>query len=325
MIDIVIGVDGGGSTTRVALVDTSGHLLGAGVAGPGNWHDVGVEVVARHLGQALRAAWEQAGHRGHDERPALAAYLGMASVGDEADRDAIREAAAMVALAPPRSVGVAQDLRIALAGGLSLRPGIALIAGTGSSVYGRTADGREWQAGGFGSFLDDGGSAFDLGRRGMVAAVRATDERGAATVLTERLLAHLGCATLRDLLRRVDRAKMARAEIAACASLVTTAALEGDAVAGEIIDAAADELALAVETVARKLSLDRPEVAATGGLANAGPTYRTPLDRAILRRVPGARVVDPELPSVLGAALLALEYAGVSIDDTAVANLRATE
>ncbi|MFG0315766.1 MAG: N-acetylglucosamine kinase [Planctomycetota bacterium JB042] len=316
MTDVVLGVDGGGTRTRVAIAERSGRVLGVGESGPGNWHDVGVEAVAVHLERARDAAWAAAGA---PPRPAVAAYLGMASVGDERDREAIRDAAARAALAPADAVGVGQDLRVALAGGLSLRPGVALIAGTGSSVYGRTADGREWQAGGFGSFLDDGGSAFDLGRRAMIAAVRARDGRGRETALSARLLAHVGGGTLRDLLRRLDAVRMARAEVAACAPLVTAAAAEGDAVAIEILEAAVEELALAVETVVARLGLAAPEVAATGGLAGSGPPYRDALDRAIVRRVADARVVDPELPPVVGAALLALERAGVPVDAAVLA------
>ncbi len=316
---VVIGVDGGGTRTRVAVVTESFECLGIGESGSGNFHDVGADVVGEHVAEALARAWHAA--RREPIAPS-AAFLGMASVATEAARGFIRAVAARTGLGPESRVGVDQDLRIALAGGLAGAPGIVLIAGTGSSCYGRTAEGRCWQAGGFGSFLDDGGSAFDLGRRAMIAAVRAYDGRGHPTRLLDDVMNTLRLDDLRELLPLVDADGMSRAAIAALAPLVTRAAENGDAVAAAIIDRGVDEIALAVETVARKLEEATPTVTPSGGLAHSGPAYRERLDRAIRARCPGSMIVDPILPPVLGAALLALESIGAAASPAAIDRLR---
>ena len=58
---LVIGVDGGGSTTRAALVDAIGRVLGLGYAGPSNYDDVGVGVAEENIGRAVSAAWHAMG------------------------------------------------------------------------------------------------------------------------------------------------------------------------------------------------------------------------------------------------------------------------
>ncbi|GAG07925.1 unnamed protein product, partial [marine sediment metagenome] len=42
---IVVGVDGGGTRTRVAVATEEGTVLGTGESGPGNYHDVGIDEV----------------------------------------------------------------------------------------------------------------------------------------------------------------------------------------------------------------------------------------------------------------------------------------
>ncbi len=135
---LVIGVDGGGTRTRAALVTESGQILGLGTAGPSNYDDVGVAVAQSNIGLAVQRAWQQAGL---SSRQGDAAFLGMAGVVSSADRATIYRMAAELALAPTPRIHVDHDIRIALAGGLAGQPGIALIVGTGSSCYGRRADG----------------------------------------------------------------------------------------------------------------------------------------------------------------------------------------
>lgn len=305
-MDFVLGVDGGGSSTRVAIVSFDGEVLAEGSAGPGNLHDVGEGGLSRNLDEARSAAFDALGI---EPRPAAAAFLGMASVVTPQDRR--RVAALAGTFAPTEHIHVDHDLRISLAGGLAGRPGIAVIAGTGSSCFGRNAEGATWMAGGWGSLLDDRGSAFDLGRGALAACVRAFDGRGPETLLSERVWARLGLSAWRELLSKVDEGELSRSGIAGLAPLVTDSALEGDQVARDLIEAGVEELARAVRAVASKLGMEAPEISPTGGLASAGPVHREPFVRAVRRHLPEAKVVDPRLSPVHGAGLLALESLGI--------------
>ena len=304
---IVAGFDGGGTSTRCALVDASGAVLGRGESGPGNLHDVGADRLQAHLREAWEGAWREAGREPH---AVSSAFLGMASVVTQADRGTVRRL--VVELGVSEDVGVDHDLSISLAGGLGGGDGIAVIAGTGSSCFGRGPDGRTWMAGGWGSFLDDRGSSFDMGRGAMVACARASDGRGPRTSMEEPVREALSIETWREMLSRIDSDGMTRSEIAALAPIVTRAASEGDEAALELLRAGTKELAHCVHTVARSIELSHPRVVATGGLARTAE-WRAPFTRAVLERLPDATVMDSVTTPLIGSCLLAFERMGTDL------------
>lgn len=306
MSSFVIGVDGGGTSTRAALLRLDGKLLAVGQSGSSNIDDVGVQVAEQNLDRAVAAAEEQAGIA---RRPAAAIFLGMAGVTSESDREHIRQIARNLKLAPDACIGVDHDCRAALAGGLSGRPGIVQIIGTGSSCYGRTADGRSWMAGGRGHLVSDEGSGCWMGLQAIRAAVRAHDGRAPHTPLLEAVLAALAIDDIDDILGRLYVVGISRAELAALAPLVVREALAGDAAALGIVQKGAEDVAELVEAVARRLDMRAPEVCIVGGLLNTGPLIFDTYRAAMLRRVPAADVKTAEQPPVMGAAILALELA----------------
>lgn len=293
---LVLGIDGGGTQTRAALVQADGRVLGVGVAGPSNYGDIGVEATRENISRAIQAAWGD-----QPARPADAAFFGLGNIVSEADRQTIRDIASTLRVA--ERIEVDHDIRIALAGGLAGEPGIALIMGTGSACYGRSADGCEWRAGGWGPLLDDAGSGYYLGLQAMIAAVRAADGRGAPTKLTEALMRKLSLADMHQIMRRVYHDGLSRTEIAAMSSLVIDAARAGDDIAQAIIERGVHELAWMIATVARKLNFSKTTpVCATGGLTQAGEVILKPL-----RKATPHPVSEPILPPVLGAALLVMD------------------
>ena len=305
MSQFVIGIDGGGTSTRVALLSFDGTLLGSGQSGSSNIDDCGVTVAQQNVGLAVDAAAAQAGIT---RQPAAAVFLGMAGVTSDADRDHIRQIALALELAPPARIGVDHDCRAALAGGLSGRPGIVQIAGTGSSCYGRSADGRSWLAGGRGHLVSDEGSGCWLGLQAIRAAVRAYDGRDGYTPLLPNVLAALQINQIDDLLNRLYVVGISRAELAALAPMVVREAMDGDKTAQALVQRGAFEVGELVEAVARKLDMtEGVEVCIAGGLLNTGPLIFDAYKAAIRRRLPSADVKTAEHPPVIGAALLALD------------------
>src|SRR5689334_4779552 len=55
-MDLVVGVDAGGTSTQAVVTSLSGDAVGRGSAGPGNPLTVGFEAAAAAMGAALRAA-----------------------------------------------------------------------------------------------------------------------------------------------------------------------------------------------------------------------------------------------------------------------------
>lgn len=306
MNKLVLGIDGGGTKTLAAICDSSGQVLGVGRGGASNIDDVGLEQASQNIQQAVAAARENA----HLEpRPFDTAFLGLAGIVSARDRALVHGLGAKLELAAPERLGVDHDCKIALAGGLSGRAGIVLIAGTGSSCYGVNAAGDSWRAGGWGSLISDEGSAYFLGRESLIASVRALDGRGPNTELAAIMLEHLGVQQADDLLHRIYVSGLSRSDIAALAPVVLEVATGGDAVALEILERGCALLAECVKAVAKRLQLEHDafEVVAVGGLYTASELLRQKLRQQILEFLPGAHITQPELSPVLGACLLALE------------------
>src|SRR5213078_4483038 len=85
---------------------------------------------------------------------------------------------------------VVNDALIALAAGAGDDPGIVIISGTGSIVYGRNERVEAARAGGWGHMIGDEGSGYWIGREALAAVMRAGDGRGPETGLTAAMLAH---------------------------------------------------------------------------------------------------------------------------------------
>ena len=310
MTRIFLGIDGGGTKTQVAICDESGRVLGGATGGASGIDSVGADAATANIGAAVAAARAQAGL---SDAPFAGVFFGMAGVVSAADRDIIHAVARRLQLGD--AIHVDHDIRIALAGGLAGRPGIALIAGTGSSCFGMNAAGERWQSGGWGHIISDEGSSYWFGWNAIRLASGAGDGRW-QTALYTPVMRQLGIADVADLHQRLYAQGISKAEIAAFAPLVIETAAAGDALALALIRQGVYELAQMVVAVAQRLCWGEApcEVTLTGGLWRAGNVVLTPFRAALAEILPQARIVMPELPPVLGACVLALQAAAVSID-----------
>jgi len=180
-----------------------------------------------------------------------------------------------------RRVAVISDAEAALLGAHEGRPGVLLLAGTGSIVLGRDAAGRVARAGGLGPLIGDEGSAFWLGRewlRRTPDAVRVARELG----------------------RRPD----AVARVAALAPRVLARARRGDRRARAIVAAGQDELAALAHDVIGRLRLRPPVSVSWSGSLLGNAWYRAGVRRALARRV-RCRWRPPAVDAALAAARLA--------------------
>lgn len=259
---LFLGFDAGGSKT-VCLAGDRSSVLGRGEGGPANPNVAGLDGFRSALAASARGALDSVGHR-----RAVAAWIGVAGSERPAVRDSLRRVALEALDAD--EVLISHDARLLLAAA-GVRSGIAVVAGTGSSVYGRAADGREVTVGGWGHLLGDEGSGYDIARRALRAVSQSADGRGAPTRLSEAIPAALGVEDVAALRERCYPARSV-SEVAGLARIVLDLAA-GDAVSASIVAAAAADLALAVNTCWRRLNLSPGlpiTVVAAGGLLRPG-------------------------------------------------------
>src|SRR5437870_9299577 len=177
-----LGVDGGASKTAALVTDDQGKSLGDGVAGPSNHLRVGIETAARNIERAVNKAVVAPDVA---TREIVWAYCGIAGADHPAHRQEVVDS--LEIFFPRGNFTVDNDARIALTGAVGFGSGVVVIAGTGSVAFGRSEDGREARAGGWGPKIGDEGSGYAMARDGLTAIVRAYDGRGPATKMTDML------------------------------------------------------------------------------------------------------------------------------------------
>ena len=281
-MNLVLGIDGGGTKTLAWLAAAEGDAapLGVGLGGPGNFQAVGVEAALANLSASIDAAFADAKlQRG----PVAAAVVGLAGSDREENRKILADWASVRNLS--HRFRVVNDALPIVAAGSPEGWGIGLISGTGSLCFGQTADGRQARSGGWGYLFGDEGSAYALGVAGLRAAAKAADGRGPKTRLLEGFLKHFQISSPADLVRAAYPLAGDRAQIASLASIVSEAAARSDGVAQAIFDTAAAELAAMVRAVAQSLDLDGATfpLALTGGVLCANATLRRSLEEHLQR------------------------------------------
>jgi glucosamine kinase len=316
---LYIGIDSGGTATRALLADRTGRIHGVGHAGSANRNHYTQDQVRGNLREAIVMA------RGDHPMSgaSLTVFLGMSGVSIESDRREIAEIVREIPeVGPDAGVVVDNDTVAGLTGGLSGRPGIALIAGTGSACLGVNAHGERWLCGGWGALADDVGSAPWVGLRALQAAARAEDGRRGPTTLRNIVFDFLGLAEPRQLISRLHNQGLERADLGRLAPLVVEACENGDAAAAMILREAAVQLSALASVTARRLFGSAPcEMILVGGFALSGPPFQAMLTDRIHQDTPNLHVVVPELSPVQGAVLEALRADGVPWTPSVLANL----
>lgn len=236
MSKFYLGVDGGQSSTKALIADEHGRIIGYGVGGPCN-HISGPEAREKFrnaVGSCLQQACEQARIEASTIEFA-AACLGFS--GGAEDKDAFTRE-----LIRSKKYKVTHDAEIALSGATAGRPGIIVIAGTGSMAFGRNEAGKTARAGGWGYIFGDEGSAFDLVRQALRYALKLEEGWGLETVLRDLLLRATGARDANALLHWFYTKEFPRDRVASFAPLVTDAAANGDKIAQMIVRTAAVNL-----------------------------------------------------------------------------------
>lgn len=305
----LLGIDGGGTSTTAWLADAEGNVVGRGVAGPSNIKAIGGEAARRALDDSIARAFADAGH---EPIRLASACLGLAGFDREEDKAWLRRWSDE-SLRPER-LTLFNDGDLVLASGTPAGWGVAVIAGTGSIVVGRSPAGESSRAGGWGYLLGDEGSGFDVAVTALRLVARAADGRAGKSPGTA-ILTSLICQALKiddpsKLVSAIHGPEFDRARIAALATAVTAADEAGSKEARKILQGAGFDLAQAVNAVVRKLGFDRSwggppwPLALAGGFLLAAPVVAESLIEHIESygaTIVASRVDEP----VRGAIILA--------------------
>ena len=273
MIDLAIGMTGGGTKTTGYLVEGGRLASDAITSGPSNPRRAEFSVAVNHL---VRVATELRGSadRGRGRSPGFVA-IGLAGAGDDAVRVRVRLAIEDRLQLP---VHICTDAEAALAATSPGGPAAILIAGTGSIAMCRDERGRVRRLGGDNPPGGDPGSATAIGHRALESK---TDPALAAALAAAGPFA----------------------QPAEAAVVVDRLAESGCVAAQGLLDAAAANLVELVERLigAESRSGEELRLGLVGGVIEESRRVRESFLRGLAGRLPGVAAGPPEQPPELGA------------------------
>lgn len=295
----LLALDGGGTKCHAVVADAKGAWLGEGRAGSGNYQSAGKEAAAREITRAVRAAVAAAvgsaaadsAYEAADGETGTAirfrcAVFALAGLDTEQDRAVLTELVAKIV----QDLQLQADLLVvendgfaALLGATGGEPGVLVISGTGSIVFGMNRHGASCRAGGWGHRIGDEGSGYWIGKQAIMAVMRAWDGRGQPTMLTERLLAQFGFSGVEQLYNWTYSPDYSIERVAQLSHIVHEAGEEGDTASRLLMEQAADELHRAAAAVIHRLGLENERFYAIfqGGVLQHSSYLRRLLDERI--------------------------------------------
>jgi len=293
-MNVVLGIDGGGTRTRASIVQGD-RVLARAESGSIKRLRVGAEAAEANLRALMKEVYALAG-----VSSVHAACCGVASASMPGVKEWIT--AVFEDFKAERSEVVGDEV-IALDAAFHGGPGILQIAGTGSNTIGRAADGSRECAGGWSSRLGDEGSGYWIGLHSVRRALNA-DDRGEPTQILAKVGEVWGTPSIDDLVNLGDSTP--GPDFAALAPTINELALAGDPVAVKILSQASADLVEFVLLVRSKLRskhniAGEVPVAWTGGVIEQMTLVREAF-------FAGLKAVAPQMP-VSQTAAVSLEGA----------------
>jgi glucosamine kinase len=298
-----MGIDGGATKTLAAVLDLHSGELHLGHSGPSNQDAVGARAATQALLHAADEAIERAGTTRDGLHGAVLAVAGT-------DTDAV---VAHVRANCPAGWIVVNDVVGAWATATAAQPGVGVISGTGSNIFGVGLDARAWRTGGWGHILGDEGSGYWFGLQSLRAALHDRDGSGPATALSDAAAQFFGTPTVEALAPLLYSKPLTKSEIAAFAIETSQLADSGDAVARNIYEEGARVLAAQIAAVIEHTGLTHAgafPVGLIGSAFKAGEVFVGPLTAAVHHVAPHAQIATVEMAPVGGCLLLAERACG---------------
>ncbi|QGQ94257.1 hypothetical protein EHS13_04705 [Paenibacillus psychroresistens] len=302
----VLGLDGGGSKLLCVIADETGRMIGSSLAGPTNSSYNTPEEIELSITSVISEIL--ANH--NIARQDVSIVYGALPADGQLSISTITKN-----LHDGVKVNLCGEYVLSLFGAIQEDYGAVVQAGTGSFAHIRTPK-TEITVGGWGPILGDEGSGYYIGKNALMACVRMADELGIFTILQERILTYCKQVKMRDLCTLIYATPSNKQStlIASLCPIVGKAAAEGDKVAIDILEDAAEMLFMQASSV-----LKLPDVEARFPLTVAGGVWKTnPLlfncfSTKIKQLFPQIDLRYPLFEPVIGGVLLGLRDLGFPV------------
>lgn len=314
--EVVIGIDGGGTYTRVMVVDFCGHVLSYVEKGASSiYKDLNA---AQNVQQAIEEALNRAGKHADQARMLTA---GIAGFDSDSDYEWVQPLTAVEGLHCRKEH--VNDAVVAHSGALITEPGIIVIAGTGSIIYAMTEEGQQIRN-------------YDLHHYATSAArflaydatyeLLAGNSNDSDLTLVKDMLQFWKVSSVEELSQLARHGFVAdqreRNKIfAQLAPTITNAALHDSQLAQLVCDRAIHQIIVGVELLASYFSHSEVKVSFIGGVANSHYFQQQLTARMKAGNNRSYLVMQPAFSPVAGAVLLALKHLNIPMKPEILNNL----
>jgi len=317
----VVGIDGGGTETVAAIANEDGRILAKATAGPVNPNALQKEELSQTLSELMQDLKKQSGIR-FEQISSL--FAGISGAGNDSAVRMLKEMLHEL-VHHDTNVQVEPDTVNALYSGTFGGPGIVQISGTGSITFGINDGGKRDRSGGWGYLFGDEGSGYDIGRAGIVAALKSFDGRGRDTMMLDMIRGHFHTESPYDLIQHIYASQSPKSHISPVAKLVFAAYKHGDYKATEILTKAVQELSCSIRALESKLFSpeERVSVILCGGVF-ADREILPALLEAELHDDQQLTIINPEMEPIGGSIIGAFLMENKQLKETMIQHMIST-
>lgn len=305
-----LGIDGGGTKTKYLLVNEGLQKVCEREGSTIHIHQVGVEGIKSQLKENISKICEEVNISTKD---IAYAFAGVPGYGESLDDMVKIDKAIKEVMEVPYSID--NDAVNGWAGGTACKPGVNVVAGTGSIAYGRNAEGKLARCGGFGPGIGDDGSAYWIALRTINEYTRQKDGRSEKTVLVDILEKEYNISYKYEIVDiAFNRLKFNRTELAKFSTICFLAAEAGCLACKKIFEDAARAIFEHIYAISKELNFNEEFVVSyTGGVFKAGKHVLEPLNEMIKESGLKCYLQEPGLDPWNGSVLLAYTLAGNTV------------
>lgn len=297
-MSLFLGVDGGGTKTKVNIIDEFDRVVFENVTGPSSIDTVDKYTTLNHIRQAIQPYVEA-----HPDTYFDGVFAGIGGIVFDSDHLMVE---GLLRQLPQTNddtfIRARNDMHSALYSSDKFDSGMTIICGTGMVAFGKNKENTH-KCGGWGYKEGELGSAYDLGRRAIRYCIRAYDGRYPIDDFAREIAKALNMSVANDIINVMDNFYNDRTKTASLAPIVTKFASIGNVKAKKICNKAIDELVLAVKGVYKTLKFDEVTLVIVGSLGNSQGFFHSQLVKKINQCISDKiKVIKPVIDPALAAA-----------------------
>ena len=305
-MELYLGIDGGGTKTKVIIIDESNKIVFENTSGPSSIDTVDNETTINNIRSAIEPFVSE-----YPDLVFAGVFAGLGGIVFVEDcfivEDIIKQ---LKQVNTSTFVRARNDMHNALYSSDHFDSGMTLICGTGMVAFG-LKDGITHKCGGWGFKEGELGSGYNLGREALRHCTRAHDGRHILDEFAMEVANQIGLKDSPDIINIMREYDGMRTKTASLSPLVTKYANMNNIYAKKICDRATDELALAIEGVYNSLNFDLVTLVIVGSLGNSKGYFGNELIRKIKLISNKITVTSPIIDPALAAAKAAKHFCEV--------------